>query len=56
MRAARWLTDAGAEVLMENYNIDALLEISPLFATSAAQLATRKFNRYLNPGENVYLE
>jgi UDP-N-acetylglucosamine/UDP-N-acetylgalactosamine diphosphorylase len=54
-RAARWLQAAGVEVPMKNGEPDATLEISPLFATSAAQLATRKLPGTVHSGDTVYL-
>jgi UDP-N-acetylglucosamine/UDP-N-acetylgalactosamine diphosphorylase len=41
-RAARWLREAGVEVPMKDGEPDAVLEISPLLATSAQQLRSRK--------------
>ncbi|HEX2972766.1 MAG TPA: UTP--glucose-1-phosphate uridylyltransferase, partial [Tepidisphaeraceae bacterium] len=41
-RAARWLSEAGVQVPMKDGEPDATLEISPLLATSAEQLRTRK--------------
>jgi UDP-N-acetylglucosamine/UDP-N-acetylgalactosamine diphosphorylase len=55
-RAARWLTSAGIEVPVENGEPDAVLEISALFATSAAQLASRSLpTRAVKAGERLYL-
>ena len=44
-RAANWLRTAAVEVPIKNGEPDALLEISPLFATSAAQLRTRTLSK-----------
>jgi UDP-N-acetylglucosamine/UDP-N-acetylgalactosamine diphosphorylase len=56
-RAARWLREAGAEVPAKGGEPDAVLEISPMYATSAAQLATRPLpTRTVKAGESVYLE
>jgi UDP-N-acetylglucosamine/UDP-N-acetylgalactosamine diphosphorylase len=55
-RAARWLTAAGATVPMKNGEPDAVLEISPLFATNAIQLAERLMSKPLiAQGARVYL-
>ena len=43
-RAARWLREAGVEVPTKEGEPDATLEISPLYATSAAQLRERGLN------------
>jgi UDP-N-acetylglucosamine/UDP-N-acetylgalactosamine diphosphorylase len=40
-RAARWLGEAGVAVPTKNGEPDATLEISPLYATGAAQLRER---------------
>lgn len=55
-RAARWLAEAGVKVPMKDGEPDAVLEISPLLATTAEQLKTRKLPREIRPGETVYLE
>ena len=56
-RTARWLTSAGVQVPMRDGEPDATLEISPLFATSEKQLATRPLGRKsIAAGETVYLE
>jgi UDP-N-acetylglucosamine/UDP-N-acetylgalactosamine diphosphorylase len=50
-RAARWLGDAGVTA-----SPDAVIEISPSFATSAAQLKTRSLpKKQIGVGETVYL-
>lgn len=54
-RAARWLQSDGVEVPLKNGEPDAVLEISPLFATSAAQLATRPLPQRVKHGESLYL-
>ena len=41
-RAARWLREAGVEVPIKGNEPDAVIEISPLYATSARQLRERK--------------
>lgn len=41
-RAARWLTEAGVAVPYRDGEPDCVIEISPLFATSSAQLSLRK--------------
>ena len=56
-RSARWLTAAGVNVPMKDGEPDATLEISPLFATSAAQLKERTAEiAPVAPGAEVYLE
>ncbi len=53
-RAARWLESAGVSVARENGEVSAVLEISPLFATSAAQLKTRKLSfKKIASGEKI---
>ncbi|HTL27914.1 MAG TPA: hypothetical protein VL282_01785, partial [Tepidisphaeraceae bacterium] len=55
-RAARWLESAGVEVAKKNNEPDADIEISPLFATSAQQLQTRKIPmQRIAAGEKTYL-
>lgn len=54
-RAARWLESAGVKIPTVNGEPDALLEISPLFATSAAQMRTRQIGiREVRPKQSVY--
>lgn len=56
-RAARWLREAGVEVpLSPEQEPDAVLEISPLYATSARQLRQRKPRLRIDRGAHVYLE
>ena len=58
-RAARWLKSAGVNVPVKNGEPDAVLEISPLYATSAAQLKEKGAARAtpaIAPGASVYLE
>jgi len=56
-RAARWLAGAGVRVPIRSGEPDALIEISPLLATSAKQLASRRLNRAeITPGQSVYLD
>jgi UDP-N-acetylglucosamine/UDP-N-acetylgalactosamine diphosphorylase len=56
-RAARWLREAGVEVPMKGDEADAVLEISPLLATSAAQLKERRPDiGPIAPGARLYLE
>jgi len=54
-RAARWLREAGVEVPAREGEPDAVLEISPLYATSAEQLRRRKPTLRIAPGTSVYL-
>jgi UDP-N-acetylglucosamine/UDP-N-acetylgalactosamine diphosphorylase len=53
-RAARWLRDAGVNVPMKGIEPDAVLEISPLYATSAGQLKERNPKVQLKDGAIVY--
>lgn len=56
-RAARWLESAGVEIAKKNGEPDAEIEISPLFATSAQQLRTRKLPmQRIGSGEKTYIE
>jgi UDP-N-acetylglucosamine/UDP-N-acetylgalactosamine diphosphorylase len=56
-RAARWLQAAGVEVPVKNGEPDATIEISPLVATDAQQLAARKLNvQRIRSGEIAYLQ
>jgi UDP-N-acetylglucosamine/UDP-N-acetylgalactosamine diphosphorylase len=54
-RAARWLKAAGVKVPEKNGEVDAVIEISPLFAENAARLATRKLPKSIAPGSSIYL-
>jgi UDP-N-acetylglucosamine/UDP-N-acetylgalactosamine diphosphorylase len=55
-RAARWLATTGADIPMRGGEPDALIEISPLLATSAKQLALRRLGRAeISPESSVYL-
>ncbi|HEY2587392.1 MAG TPA: UDPGP type 1 family protein [Tepidisphaeraceae bacterium] len=54
-RAARWLKGAAVEVPIVAGEPDAVLEISPLFATSAEQLRQRDIGiKQVNPGQSLY--
>jgi UDP-N-acetylglucosamine/UDP-N-acetylgalactosamine diphosphorylase len=56
-RAARWLKLAGMEIPMRNGEPDAAIEISPLYAASAEDLAAKKLPaRQVGNGEAFYLE
>ncbi|MBC8105119.1 MAG: UTP--glucose-1-phosphate uridylyltransferase [Anaerolineae bacterium] len=56
-RAARWLQEAGVNVPMKDGEPDATIEISPLFATSAAQLKSRPVQSVsIRSGDSKYLE
>jgi UDP-N-acetylglucosamine/UDP-N-acetylgalactosamine diphosphorylase len=55
-RAARWLTEAGVQVPMNNGEPDATIEISPLLAVSADQLKGKPINKRINEGASVYLD
>ena len=54
-RAAAWLKAAGVQVPEKNGEIDATIEISPLFANDAAQLASRKLPKSIPAGSTLYL-
>jgi UDP-N-acetylglucosamine/UDP-N-acetylgalactosamine diphosphorylase len=55
-RAARWLVSAGVEAPMRGSDPDCVLEISPLYATSAQQLQMRQLpNRAVLPGTSLYV-
>ena len=54
-RAADWLEIAGIEVHRAHSEPASVLEISPLFATSAEQLKTRKLPfTEIKPGQKLY--
>ena len=55
-RAARWLREAGVDVPTREGEPDAVLEISPLYATSAAQLRERKPNVRVSNGAAIYFD
>ena len=56
-RAARWLREAGVVVAEKTGEPDAILEISPLFAISAAQLRQRNIAlKQIEIGATLYLE
>ncbi len=56
-RAARWLESVGIEIAKKNGEPDAEIEISPLFATSAPQVRTRKLPmQRVGSGEKTYIE
>jgi UDP-N-acetylglucosamine/UDP-N-acetylgalactosamine diphosphorylase len=56
LRAARWLTDAGVSVPAKAGEVDAVVEISPLYAVGPAQLRQRQSGLpKLKSGESVYL-
>lgn len=55
-RAARWLAAAGVEIPEKGDEIDAIIEISPLFAVDAEQLTLRKLPAAIKPGASVVLE
>jgi UDP-N-acetylglucosamine/UDP-N-acetylgalactosamine diphosphorylase len=55
-RAARWLETAGVTVATNDGEPEAVVEISPLFATSAEQLKQRTIGaRHIVKGEELYL-
>lgn len=54
-RAAEWLELAGVNVHREHSEPAAVIEMSPLFATSAEQLKTRSIGlKDIKPGEKIY--
>jgi UDP-N-acetylglucosamine/UDP-N-acetylgalactosamine diphosphorylase len=56
-RAANWLRSTGLEIPIKSGEPDALLEISPLFATNSIQVKARNLSdRVIRSGETVYLE
>lgn len=55
-RAARWLREAGVEVPAREGEPDAVLEISPLYATSAGQLKERNPRVKVPNGAAVYFD
>ena len=56
-RAARWLQTAGVQVPMKGGEPDAMIEISPLYATSAQQLGQRSPRvGPIQPGASLYLD
>jgi UDP-N-acetylglucosamine/UDP-N-acetylgalactosamine diphosphorylase len=56
-RAARWLAEAGIAVPIKSGEPDVTLEISPLFAVSAEQLAGKAVDaRKIQAGASVYFE
>lgn len=55
-RHARWLQQAGVQVPMKDGEPDCVLEISPLFALSPAQIAARTHPAQVANGASVYLE
>jgi UDP-N-acetylglucosamine/UDP-N-acetylgalactosamine diphosphorylase len=55
-RAARWLKAAGVNVPMKGDEPDCVIEISPLYATSEAEVVARKPKVEIAPGSSVYLE
>ena len=55
-RAAHWLRQAGTEVPAKDGEPDAIVEISPLYAVSAAQLQHRRDKpARITPGASLYL-
>jgi UDP-N-acetylglucosamine/UDP-N-acetylgalactosamine diphosphorylase len=56
-RSARWLREAGCSVPVKDNEPDAIIEISPLFATSAAQVKLRSnVPKAVAPGSSVDLQ
>lgn len=53
-RAARWLSQAGVEVPLRDHQPDAVIEISPLYATDPEQLKRRDPKATIAPGARVY--
>jgi UDP-N-acetylglucosamine/UDP-N-acetylgalactosamine diphosphorylase len=56
-RAARWLRACGCEVAMKGDEVEATIEISPLYATSEQQVKAKcTQKRVIKAGESVYIE
>lgn len=55
-RAARWLKSAGINVPTKGEEIDAVIEISPLYASSEAELVNKKPSVQIPAGGSVMLE
>lgn len=55
-RAARWLKSAGVNVPTQGEEIDAVIEISPLYASSEAELVNKKPSVQVPAGGSVLLE
>lgn len=56
-RHARWLQSCGWQVPMKDGEVDAVIEISPLYAVSEQQLKARcTTTRTLRSGESAYIE
>lgn len=54
-RNARWLKAAGVNVPMKDGEPDATIEISPLYASSEAELVAKKPSLTIAPGASIYL-
>jgi UDP-N-acetylglucosamine/UDP-N-acetylgalactosamine diphosphorylase len=54
-RAARWLRSAGVAVPMKGDEPDCVIEISPLYASSEAELVAKRPSLKIDPGASVYL-
>jgi hypothetical protein len=55
-RAAEWLELAGVDVPRANAEPASVIEISPLYATSADQLKQRQPKVTIKPGVECYIE
>jgi UDP-N-acetylglucosamine/UDP-N-acetylgalactosamine diphosphorylase len=56
-RGARWLKEAGCDVPMKDNEPDAVIEISPLFAISGAQIKSRpNLPKSISPGSSIDLK
>ena len=56
-RAARWLQEAGVQVAQKDGEPDCVLEISPLYATTAEQFASRALSiKAVTPGGILYFD
>jgi UDP-N-acetylglucosamine/UDP-N-acetylgalactosamine diphosphorylase len=53
-RAGRWLSEAGVSVPMKQEEVDATLEISPLYAVTREHLRQRAPRLTISPGDVVY--
>ena len=56
-RAAEWLESVGVAIARENGEVASILEISPLFATSSAQIKNRGIPyKSISPDDKVYFD
>ena len=55
-RAARWLSAAGVRVPMKDGEPDCVIELSPLYATSEAELVAKRPIFAIAPGQKIYVD